>query len=94
MKKVPIRETVAARVYRLRRRAGLTQPQLAAKADMSPITLCRVEKEKQSLYIESLCALADALGVTPDVLLGYQDLPPRAEQETGTHVEARVAAAG
>ncbi len=73
----PIRETVAERVARLRHQAGLTQPQLAQLADCTLTTLNRVEKGRQSLYIEGLVALAEALGTTPDYLLGFTDAPKR-----------------
>src|SRR6266566_9771951 len=71
----PIRETVAERVARLRHQAGLTQPQLAQLADCTLTTLNRVEKGRQSLYYEALAKLAEALGTTPDYLLGYSDHP-------------------
>src|SRR2546425_11072718 len=72
-----IREIVGERVVRLRRRAHLTQPELAAKADFSLTTLNRVERAHQSLYIEGLVALAQALGTTPDYLLGFAEEPER-----------------
>ena len=71
----PIRETVAERVWRLRKKAGLTQPQLADLADCTLTTLNRVEKGRQSLYYEALAKLAEALGTTPDFLLGFSDHP-------------------
>jgi len=71
----PIREIVGERVLRLRRQAYLTQPELAEKADMSVTTLNRVENAHQSLYMEKIVALAEALGTTADYLLGLSDDP-------------------
>ncbi len=45
----PIREIVGERVLLLRRRARLSQPELADKADMSVTTLNRVENAHQSV---------------------------------------------
>ena len=73
----PIRETVGERVLLLRRRARLSQPELAEKADMSVTTLNRVENAHQSLYMEKIAALALTLGTTADYLLGLTDDPGR-----------------
>ena len=68
-----IRQIVGERVHLLRRRAGLSQPDLAEKAHMSVTALNRVENGHQSLYIEKLVALALALGTTTDFLCGLND---------------------
>src|SRR5512145_2275878 len=73
----PIREIVGERVLLLRRRARLSQPELAERADMSVTTLNRVENTHQSLYMEKIAALATALGTTADYLLGLSDAPER-----------------
>ncbi len=52
----PIREIVGERVLVLRRRARLSQPELAQQADMSVTTLNRVENVHQSLYMEKIAA--------------------------------------
>jgi transcriptional regulator with XRE-family HTH domain len=73
----PIREIVGERVVLLRRRARLSQPELAERADMSVTTLNRVENAHQSLYMEKIAALATTLGTTADYLLGLSDNPER-----------------
>jgi transcriptional regulator with XRE-family HTH domain len=73
----PIREIVGERVLLLRRRAKLSQPELAQQADMSVTTLNRVENAHQSLYMEKIAALATALGTTADYLLGLSDDPEK-----------------
>jgi transcriptional regulator with XRE-family HTH domain len=93
-KKAQLLKTVAERVRRLRKRAGLTQPQLSAQAGIGPITLLRIEKGQQVLQVENLVGLSEALGVTPDCLLGYAEVPARAERAPGTQNAEPVAAVG
>ena len=89
-----IREIVGERVLLLRRRAKLSQPELAHQAGMSVTTLNRVENAHQSLYMEKIVALATALGTTADYLLGLSDTPgtPRALVSTpqDAHIGERV----
>ena len=68
-----IREIFGERVLLLRRRARLSQPELAHMAQMSVTTLNRVENAHQSLYMEKVAALAVALDTTADYLLGLSD---------------------
>jgi len=67
----------------LRRRAGLSQPELAHKALMSVTTLNRVENAHQSLYMEKVAALAVALNTTADYLLGLSDDCNRHREQDG-----------
>jgi transcriptional regulator with XRE-family HTH domain len=62
-------------VLLLRRRKGLSQPELAHQAGMSVTTLNRVENAHQSLYMEKVAALATALRTSSDYLLGLSDDP-------------------
>jgi transcriptional regulator with XRE-family HTH domain len=80
-----IREVLGERVVLLRRRKGLSQPELAHQAGMSVTTLNRVENAHQSLYMEKVAALAQALGTTTDYLLGLSE-------DTGTESDYRPAA--
>jgi len=75
-----LREIVGERVLLLRRRARLSQPELAQQADMSVTTLNRLENGHQSLYMEKIAALALALGTTADYLLGLSDAPGKASE--------------
>ena len=78
----PIREIVGERVLLRRRRARLSQPELAELADMSVTTLNRVENAHQSLYMEKIAALATALRTTADYLLGLSDDPEKASERS------------
>ena len=59
------------RVLLLRRRAGVTQAELARQAGIDIMTISRVERgTKKRLEVEPLARLAKALGTTTDHLLG------------------------
>jgi transcriptional regulator with XRE-family HTH domain len=86
-----IRNTLAERVLLLRRRAGWSQPELAARAGMSVTAVNRVENAHQSLYVEKLAHLAHALDTTPDFLLGFSD-EVQAPARRDTRQEAAIPA--
>ncbi len=68
------------RRIRLRRReAGLTQEQLAEKAEISPSFLGHVERGSRKLSLETLLKLCRALNTTADALLGCFDGAPPPE---------------
>jgi transcriptional regulator with XRE-family HTH domain len=78
----PLRQILGERIHLTRRRAGLSQVELAARADISPTTLNRVELGRQKLYAETLVTLAQILGVSVDYLVGMTDDDrPRAQQD-------------
>jgi transcriptional regulator with XRE-family HTH domain len=64
-----IRHTLATNVKRLRLAAGLTQAQLAERANIGLATLQRIERAEGSASIDKLEALANALNTTPQPLL-------------------------
>ena len=64
-----IRHTLADNVKRLRLAAGLTQAQLAERANIGLATLQRIERAEGSASIDKLEALAAALNTTPASLL-------------------------
>jgi len=51
------------RVRYAREHAGLTQLELAVKAGLTPATVCRLERAKQTPHLKTVCQLAEALGV-------------------------------
>lgn len=67
-------ETIGERLRRLRKKAGLTQEQLAEIAGVSPITISWWENDKYLPKTQSIKALAKALGVSEADLLN--DPPP------------------
>jgi len=69
----PLRQILGERIHLARRRSGLSQVELATRADISPTTLNRVELGRQKLYAETLVTLARILGVSVDYLVGMTD---------------------
>lgn len=70
------------RRIRARRRAlNLTQEKLAEAADISASFLGHVERGTRNLSLETLLALCDALGASPDELLGYENCHLRLPEE-------------
>lgn len=73
----PTAERVAKNVLRLRKRAGLTTRELAAKIraagrPFTPSAVSRIETCKRQVTVDDLAALSTVFGVSPAVLL----LPP------------------
>ena len=63
------RRRLAATITRLRRQAGLSQRDLAGKARISRSTLAGIEAGPAMASLDTVVALADALGVTVDALI-------------------------
>lgn len=64
-----IRKNLAVNIIRLRRHAGLTQSELAERADLSIKMIQQIEYEKSWPSPESLSAIAKAVGCTAEELL-------------------------
>jgi transcriptional regulator with XRE-family HTH domain len=69
------REILGERVRRLRMAHGLSQTELAAHVAIPLPNLNRIEHGRQSIYIERLVDLAQALETTTDYLVGLSDDP-------------------
>ena len=71
------RERVGKRIAILRKMAGLTQEQLAEKAGFQRTHVGRIEAGKYAVTLEVVQAIAEALGMTVDIIdPGLQDLAP------------------
>lgn len=68
---------VAANVVRLRERVGLTQAQLAERAQISSRALSKVEGGIVDVSLSTLCRIARALGVAPAAMLRHAKARPR-----------------
>jgi len=66
-------EIVGERVVLLRRRRGLTQPELAQQTKMGITTLNRIENAHRMTSIDKLVALAQVLGCSTDYLVGLSE---------------------
>ncbi len=67
-----ILRTFGARLAEVRRRAGMTQQQLAGLCAMSRSYLAGVETGQHNLGVAKVIRLAEAMGVNPTVL--FEDL--------------------
>lgn len=73
-------ETIAQRLVRLRKQAGLSQMQMAEKLGISQPVVSDYERGASRLHGELILKVAEILNVTADELLGKESLPkqPRA----------------
>jgi transcriptional regulator with XRE-family HTH domain len=67
------RTPLGQRVADTREKAGLTQTELGQKLGVSQRVIANWERKPVALRAEQLAALADALGVSADYLLGRPD---------------------
>src|SRR5688572_5965797 len=66
---------IAGRVLRYRRERGWTQAQLAQRASLGPGTVSRIERGLERPLGRTASALAHALGVEVERLLGLEGQP-------------------
>lgn len=79
---------LAKGIKRLRRRLGMTQAQLAEAADLHVQYVSQVERQVRSPSMETIDALADALGVTAAELFALgEGRQPSRQAEVGEVVE-------
>lgn len=65
---------IGPRLRRVRREKDLTQQQLAEKAGLNMLTISRIEHgSAKQIYAETLGDLAQALDVSADYLLGFEE---------------------
>ena len=62
--------TFAARLRSIRELSGLSQAELAGKADIHPTAIAHMEAGSREPGLKNLTSLVKALGVSADVLLG------------------------
>lgn len=87
----PVDLRVRRRLRELRAERGLTLQQVAAGASIDVSTLSRLESGKRRLALDHIPALAAALGVSADDLLGARTREdPRVRERPHTHDGMRV----
>lgn len=69
-----INVTMGERIKAARKRAGLTQEQLAKKCEIATITIGQYERNKREPNIDTIFNLSEKLGVSVSYLLGVVDL--------------------
>ncbi len=71
------RERMGLRIAALRRLAGMSQEQLATKAGLQRTHISRIEAGKYAVTLETVQAIAEALGMTVDIVdQALADLAP------------------
>jgi len=73
-------KTIGERIRELRRDAKLTQDQLAERIGANRVTVANYELGKYVPSIDALERLADALGVSPDVITGRAEKPEEKDE--------------
>ena len=71
------RDRIGIRITRLRKQMGLTQEELAQRAGLQRTHVSRIEAGKYAVTLETIQAIAEALGMTVDIVdIRLQDLAP------------------
>ena len=68
-----IKERLGQRIARQRRVVGLTQAELAERANVQPETICRIESGKRTVSLGLLVLLAESLDLELHELLRFQN---------------------
>lgn len=74
-KKREISEAVGARIRQLRKSQGLSQEELALRAELSPAYYGLVERGIKCPSVETIWKIAAGLGVSPSELLRTEAVP-------------------
>ena len=75
--KQALRDRIGKRIAILRKMAGLSQEQLSERAGLQRTHVSRIEAGKYAVTLETIQAIAEALGMTVDIIdPGLQDLAP------------------
>ena len=73
--------SIAKNVVRLKNARGWTQGRLARESGLTPSTISRIVNGERNISSGSIKALANAFGVTPEVLFSDDDLPAPAPEK-------------
>ena len=68
--------TIGNNLYRMRKDKGLTQAEVAEKAELSDRTYADIERGSVTMRIDSLLKICAALRITPNDILLTGDVPP------------------
>ena len=85
-KKQKTRDRIGLRIATLRKLAGLTQEELSARAGLQRSHISKIEAGKYAVTFETIQAIAEALGMTVDIIdVELQDLAPLKKLTTRTN---------
>ena len=68
-------------LYTIRKARGLTQAEVAEKADLSDRTYADIERGSVAMRVDSLLKICAALHITPNEILVNADTTPITEQD-------------
>ena len=72
---------IGNKILALRKKAGLTQAEIAEKAGLADRTYADIERGNVNMRIETLLKICDALRVTPDFILTEDNTSFQIKQE-------------
>ncbi|MBQ8435433.1 MAG: helix-turn-helix domain-containing protein [Oscillospiraceae bacterium] len=72
---------IGNKLLAIRKKAGLTQSEVAEAANMSDRTYADIERGTVNMRIETVLKICDALHITPDVVLTEEN-PKLAQKQT------------
>ena len=73
--------TIGNRLFSIRKRMGLTQAEVAEKAELSTRTYADIERGSVNMRIETVLKICNVLHITPDEILTTEDSPVSAKQQ-------------
>jgi transcriptional regulator with XRE-family HTH domain len=73
--------TIGNTLYKIRKNKGLTQANVAEKAELSDRTYADIERGSVNMRIETLLKICHALGITPNDILTIEQPPIVTEAE-------------
>lgn len=73
--------TIGNRLYSIRKRMGLTQADVAEKAELSTRTYADIERGGVNMRIETILKICNVLHITPDEILTTDDSSISAKQQ-------------
>ena len=86
IQKQQTRDRIGQRIATLRKLAGLTQEELSARAGLQRSHISKIEAGKYAVTFETIQAIAEALGMTVDIIdVELQDLAPLKKLTTRTN---------
>ncbi len=73
--------TIGNKLLSIRKKAGLTQSEVAEKANLSDRTYADIERGTVNMRIETILKICEALHITPDMVLTTEDPDITAKQD-------------
>lgn len=72
---------IGNRLFKIRKRMGLTQAEVAEAAELSTRTYADIERGSVNMRIETILKICNALHITPDEILTTEDTSIYAKQQ-------------